>query len=70
MVTELCGLLDNLMHTDKPGPGPLEAILKQHKVHDQEIPSIVQFIHKCLALDPRKRQSADQLLSDPWLAGV
>jgi serine/threonine-protein kinase SRPK3 len=52
-------------------PIGLEEILRRLKAaDDDEIPGIAGFMGRCLTLDPAERPDAQELLKDPWLAGV
>ena len=45
---------------------------KSNKNHEnsEEVASFVEFLSHMLHLDPKKRKTAAELLSDPWLTGV
>ncbi|KAJ3563528.1 hypothetical protein NP233_g8883 [Leucocoprinus birnbaumii] len=48
-------------------PAPIEDILRALEVMDEdEVPKTATFLRKCLALDPKLRPSAQDLLKDDW----
>lgn len=61
--------LGALLHTNSDfQPTPLEDFFQCLKVLDEdEIPGAVDFIQKCLTLDPKLRPTAQELLKDDWL---
>ena len=46
----------------------LEGSLQKFSALDEtDIPGVAAFMRKCLALDPRMRASAQELLKDSWV---
>lgn len=45
-----------------------EALRLFIELDDAELTAAVAFLLRCLQLDPQKRATADDLLSDPWLS--
>lgn len=46
----------------QPNSKTLEGILNEN-----EDPELIDLLKKCLAMDPKKRSSANELLQHPWL---
>ncbi|KAK0449113.1 kinase-like protein [Armillaria borealis] len=50
---------------------PFETSIRSYKVVEEaDVLSTAAFMRRCLCLDPTKRASAAELLSDPWFDGV
>ena len=58
-----------LLHTNKGQmAATLEASLQNFSALDEtDIPGVAAFLRKCLALDPKMRASAQELLEDSWI---
>ena len=50
---------------------PFEISIRSYEVVEEaDVLSTAAFMRRCLRLDPKKRASAAELLSDPWFDGV
>jgi len=57
-----------LQTNDVYTPTTLEDLLRNLSTIDEnDIPGVTGFLHKCLALNPNMRASAEELLEDNWL---
>jgi serine/threonine protein kinase len=67
---DLCS--GNLRKTHELFDYPLELSVRNCNVLEKEedVLSTAAIMQKCLRLDPAKRLSAEELLMDPWFAGV
>jgi serine/threonine-protein kinase SRPK3 len=51
--------------------GPFAELIRNYReLEEKDMQETVALMHRCLRLDPADRPSADELLLDPWWAGV